>query len=153
LPFKNKKVTQVNFGAYNFRTEQREGSKFIFDEVRKKFVPLTSEEWVRQHVLHYLIYDKKFSKAIIAVERGIALNGLQKRFDVVVFGRDSKPMIIVECKASEEKLNEKVFEQIARYNLSLQVDYLWVSNGSVNFFCKIKDGISLLEVIPEYSEL
>jgi type I site-specific restriction-modification system R (restriction) subunit len=146
-------VTDVKFSIYDFRTEDREGKKFIFDEVRKRFVPLTSEEWVRQHVLHYLIYDKKFSKSLIAVERGIQLNGLRKRFDVVVFGREGKPVIIVECKASEEKLNEKVFEQIARYNLSLQVDYLWISNGTVNFFCKIKGGIDLLEAIPDYMDL
>jgi type I site-specific restriction-modification system R (restriction) subunit len=146
-------VTDVKFSIYDFRTEDRNGKRFIFDEVRRKFVPLTSEEWVRQHVLHYLIYDKKFSKSLIAVERGIQLNGLQKRFDVVVFSREGKPVIIIECKASEEKLNEKVFEQIARYNLSLQVDYLWVSNGTVNFFCRIKGGMNLLETIPDYEDL
>jgi type I site-specific restriction-modification system R (restriction) subunit len=146
-------VTDVKFSLYDFRMEDRHGKRYIFDEVRRRFVLLTSEEWVRQHVLHYLIYDKKFSKSLIAVERGIDLNGLQKRFDVVVFSKTGKPIIIVECKASEERLNERVFEQIARYNLSLQVDYLWVSNGMVNFFCKIKGGISLMETIPDSSEL
>jgi hypothetical protein len=146
-------VTEVKFRIYNFRTERREGKEFIFDEVRKKFVLLTSEEWVRQHVLHYLLHDKKFSRSLIAVERGIVLNGLRKRFDVVVFGPEGNPKIIVECKASEDKLNEKVFEQIARYNLSLQVDYLWVSNGSINFFSQIKGGIRLLEKIPDYADL
>jgi hypothetical protein len=146
-------VTEVTFRTYQFRTEKREGKEFIFDEVRKKFVILTSEEWVRQHVLHYLIYDRHFPKALIAVERGIELNGLKKRFDMVVFNSEGKPVLIVECKSSEEKLNEKVFEQIARYNLSLKVDYLWVSNGSINFFSKIKDGINLLHNIPDYADL
>ena len=146
-------MTEVKFSLYDFRTEDRDGKRYIFDEVRRRFVPLTSEEWVRQHVLHYLIYNKKFPKSLIAVERGIELNGLQKRFDVVLFSNSGKPVIIVECKGSEAKLNEKVFEQIARYNLSLQVDYLWVSNGTANFFCKIKGGIKLMETIPGSDEL
>src|SRR4051812_23969383 len=107
-------MTEVLFGQYNFRTEEREGKKFIFDDARKKFVLLTSEEWVRQHILHYLIHDKKFSRSLIAVERGIELNGLQKRFDVVVFDNKGQPKMIIECKGPEEKLDEKVFEQIAR---------------------------------------
>lgn len=141
-------MTEVVFGTYNFRTEDREGGQFIFDEVRRKFVALTPEEWVRQHILHYLIHDKKFPKSLIAVERGIELNGLQKRFDVVVFANDGLPKMIIECKAPEELLNEKVFEQIARYNLTLRVDYLWVTNGSNNFCCKLKDGIELLGEVP-----
>ncbi len=146
-------MTEVKFSDYNFRTEEREGKKFIFDEVRRKFVSLTSEEWVRQNVIHYLIYDKKFSRSLIAVERGIELNGLQKRFDVVVFGNDSKPKMIIECKASEEKLDAKVFEQIARYNLSLKVDYLWVTNGIFNFCCKLKSGIEQLDEVPSTEEV
>ena len=150
---KLEKMTEVIFKEYNFRIEDREGKKFIFDQVRKKFVALTPEEWVRQHILHYLIYDKNYSKSLIAVERGIELNGLQKRFDMVVFGNEGKPKMIIECKASSEKLDEKVFAQIARYNLSLQVDYLWVTNGEKNFCCKLKDGIQLLNEIPAYENL
>ena len=146
-------MTEVIFSTYTFRTEDREGKQFIFDEVRKKFVLLTPEEWVRQHILHYLIYDKNFSKSLIAVERGIELNGLQKRFDVVVFANDGKPKIIIACKAPEEKLDEKVFAQIARYNLSLNVDYLWVTNGEKNFCCKLKEGIQLLREIPSTQNL
>ena len=146
-------MTEVKFGDYNFRTEDRDGKKFIFDEVRRKFISLTSEEWVRQNVIHYLIYDRKFSKSLIAVERGIELNGLQKRFDVVVFGNDGNPKMIIECKASEEKLDGKVFEQIARYNLSLNVDYLWVTNGVFNFCCKLKNKIELLKEVPSTKEI
>lgn len=146
-------MTEVVFGTYNFRTEDREGGQFIFDEVRRKFVALTPEEWVRQHILHYLIHDKQFPRSLIAVERGIELNGLQKRFDVVVFANDGLPKMIIECKAPEELLNEKVFEQIARYNLSLRVDYLWVTNGANNFCCRLKDGIELLEHVPDAGEL
>lgn len=146
-------MTEVKFSDYPFRMEEREGKKYIFDEVRKKFVLLTSEEWVRQNVLLYLIQDKEYPKSLIAVERGIELNGLQKRFDAVVFGRDSKPKMIIECKGSEEKLDIKVFEQIARYNLTLKVDYLWVTNGKFNFCCKLKNGIELLSQVPSLEDI
>jgi hypothetical protein len=146
-------VTDVSFSQYNFRTEERQDKTYIFDEVRRKFVALTPEEWVRQHILHYLIYNKNYPKSLIAVERGIELNGLQKRFDVVVFANDGKPKLIVECKAPEEKLNEKVFEQIARYNLTLRVDFLWVTNGEKNFCCRLKNGIELLNEIPRPEEI
>lgn len=146
-------MTEVSFSQYNFRTEKRGGKTYIFDEVRRKFVQLTNEEWVRQHILHYLVYNKHYPKSLIAVERGIELNGLQKRFDVVVFATDGKPKLIVECKAPEEKLNQKVFEQIARYNLTLRVDYLWVTNGQNNYCCRLKNGIELLSTIPTPEEL
>lgn len=146
-------MTEVKFGDYKFRIEEREGKQFIFDEVRRKFVSLTNEEYVRQHILRYLIQDLKFSKSLIAVERQIELNGLPKRFDVVVFGNDGKPKMIIECKAPEEKLDNKVFEQIARYNLALKVDYLWVSNGTYNFCCRLRDGVKLLNHIPGPDEI
>ncbi len=146
-------MTDVSFSQYNFRTAERDGKTYIFDEVRRKEVPLTPEEWVRQHILHYLLYNKGYSKSLIAVERGIELNGLLKRFDVVVFANDGKPKLIVECKAPEEKLTEKVFEQIARYNLSLRVDFLWVTNGQTNFCCRLKNGIEMLAQVPGPEEI
>ncbi len=146
-------MTEVRFNKYQFRLEKREGKEYIFDIARKRFVLLTSEEWVRQHILHYLIADRLYPANHIAVERGIELNGLQKRFDIVVFSKDAKPVMIIECKAPEETLNEKVFEQIASYNLSLKVDYLWVTNGERNFCCQLKNGIRLLDAVPPYEEI
>lgn len=146
-------MTKVVFGTYNFRTEDREGKQYIFDIARKKMVLLTPEEWVRQHILQYLVNEKNYPLNHIAVERGLELNGLQKRFDIVVFASSGKPVMIVECKAPEELLNEKVFEQIARYNLALRVNYLWVTNGTHNFCCTLKDSIRLLENIPLYDEV
>lgn len=146
-------MTEVSFGKYAFRTAEEDGRTAIFDEVRKKMVALTPEEWVRQHVLHYLIHDRAYPKSLIAVERGIELNGLQKRFDVVVFSNSGLPKMIIECKAPEEPLNDKVFEQIARYNLSLKVDYLWVTNGTYNFCCCLKGGIQMLPAIPAFEEI
>lgn len=146
-------MTKVEFSKYNLRIEERDGQQLVFDEVRKKWVPLTSEEWVRQHILHYLVHDKGYPQSLIAVERGIELNGLAKRCDVVVFTNDGTPRMIVECKASEEPLNLKVFEQIARYNLKLKVDYLWVTNGSYNFCCRLKLPMQLLPAVPEWGVL
>jgi hypothetical protein len=144
------KMTRVRFGEYNFRLEENGGRKYIFDIARKKLVALTPEEWVRQHILHYLIHDKKYALNHIAVERGLELNGLQKRFDIMVFGDSGKPAMIIECKGHEEVLNEKVFEQIARYNLALKVAYLWVTNGERNYCSSLKGGIRLLDEIPSY---
>lgn len=141
-------MTRVTFSSYNFRRELRGGEEYIFDELRKKWVLLTGEEWVRQHILHYLVYDKGYSPSLIAVERGIELNGLRKRFDIVVFDSTGSPKMIIECKAPNEVLNEKVFEQIARYNMSLKVDYLWVTNGKYNYCCNLKAGGQLLDEVP-----
>jgi hypothetical protein len=146
-------MTEVQFGDYSFRTEERENKKYIFDIARKKWIVLTPEEWVRQHVLHYLTGVLQYPVNHIAVERAIMLNGLQKRCDVVIFSKSSVPVMIVECKAPEELLNEKVFEQIARYNLSLKVNYLWVTNGQRNFCCKLNKGIQLLQNVPTYAEI
>ena len=146
-------MTEVKFGEYLFNTEEKDGKKYIFDVVRKKFVFLSPEEWVRQHIIHYLIDDRGVSKSLLAVERGIELNGLKKRFDIVVFSNSGKPKMIIECKAPNEKLSETVFEQIARYNLSLNVDYLWVTNGHYNFCCRLMNRIELLSVIPTAAEL
>lgn len=146
-------MTNVVFGSYDFKVKELDSKQVIFDIARKKWVALTPEEWVRQHILHYLIHDKKYPQSLIAVERGIELNGIQKRFDLVVFTNSGKPKMIVECKAPEETLNDKVFEQIARYNLVLNVDYLWVTNGILNFVCRLKGGLLTLKEVPEWSKL
>lgn len=146
-------MTQVVFGEYRFRRGMQDGVEVIFDEVRRRPVALTPEEWVRQHILHYLIYDRNYPRSLIAVERAIELNGLTKRFDVVVFTNDGQPKMLIECKAPEELLNEKVFEQIARYNQKLRVKYLWVTNGTNNFCCRLDKDVILLDKIPLYAEL
>ena len=146
-------MASVKFRTYDFKIETRDGRDHIFDIVRKKFVTLTTEEWVRQHILHFLVEDMSFSKSLIAVEKEIQLNDLRKRFDVVVFNNSGEPKMIVECKSSDEKLDEKVFEQIARYNLKLRVDYLWVTNGTFNYCCRLKNGLELLDHIPDPEEM
>lgn len=120
--------------------------KMIFDPVRRKYVALTPEEWVRQHILHYLL-EHGYPSSLIAIERGIEVNGLMRRFDIVVYGRDTQPLILVECKAQEEALDHHVVMQAVAYNLTVQARYLWLTNGTHTYFIRLSDGEVLDEVL------
>ena len=130
-------MQNLNFPKYNFRFKSNENKTLIFDIIRKKFVVLTPEEWVRQHAIHFLISEKKYPAAHINVEKQLQLNDTVKRYDIVVFNKDGTIKIIVECKAPSIKTNQQTFDQIARYNLVLKSDTLMVSNGLEHFFCKM----------------
>jgi len=117
-----------------FKLKQHNGQQYIFDDIRKRYVKLTPEELVRQQVVLYLTEKKGYSKALIAVEYTLKLNSTTKRCDIVVFDNEGKARIIVECKAASVKITQAVFDQIARYNIKLQVDYLIVTNG-ISHFC------------------
>ncbi|NHM07964.1 type I restriction enzyme HsdR N-terminal domain-containing protein [Flavobacterium sp. CYK-4] len=130
-------MQKLNFPAYNFRFKNSENKVAIFDEIRKKFVVLTPEEWVRQHVIQYLLLEKNYPKSYINVEKILKINGLSKRYDVVVFNADGSIRLLVECKAPEVKITQNTFDQIARYNLTLQADYLMVTNGQNHYFCQM----------------
>lgn len=146
-------MTKVVFGNYNFQIEKnRLGGKTIFDFIRKKRVPLTPEEWVRQHVLHYLVLDKNFSKNLIAVERTIEVNGLLKRFDVLTYDREGKPFLMVECKAENVPLNEETLKQILIYNQALAVKFLWITNGWENYCFQTSRNLKLLSEVPYFEE-
>ena len=127
----------LQFPFYQFRFKNSENKVAIFDEIRKKFIILTPEEWVRQHVVHYLITDKAYPKSWINVEKLIKLNGLTKRYDLVVFNPDGSIFLLVECKAPEIKISQQTFDQIARYNLALKANYLMVTNGLEHYFCQM----------------
>ena len=130
-------MQKLNFPKYNFRFKSNENKTLIFDIIRKKFVVLTPEEWVRQHAIHFLISEKKYPAAHINVEKQLQLNDTVKRYDIVVFNKDGTIKIIVECKAPSIKTNQQTFDQIARYNLVLKSETLMVSNGLEHFFCKM----------------
>lgn len=130
-------MLKLNFPPYQFRFKNSENKYAIFDEIRKKFIILTPEEWVRQHVVHHLIYDKKYPKSWINVEKLIKLNDLTKRYDVVVFNPDGSIFLLVECKAPEVIITQQTFDQIARYNLALKAKYLMVTNGLEHYFCQM----------------
>ena len=147
-------VLHIPFSAYDFKIRKEENQSFIFDIIRKKYLLLTPEEWIRQHWIHFLIEEKKYPRSLIAVEMPLKVNRLEKRCDIVVYGKNGKPQLIVECKSGSIKMSQKVFEQIARYNLTLRVKYLVVSNGRDTFCCEIdfeKGDFTFIKDLPAAS--
>jgi predicted type IV restriction endonuclease len=127
----------LNLPPVQLKLTRREGKIYVWCILRKKELILTPEEWVRQHLIHYLIRDKKIPQGLMAAEMPIVVNNLQRRCDLVVFSAEGKPSMIVECKAPEIPLTEKVFHQIAQYNFELGVELLMVSNGLDHIICQI----------------
>jgi hypothetical protein len=119
----------------NIKTE--DGKKYIWDEIRKKWYVLQPEEFVRQLVIKYLIHTEQFNKNKIQLEKGFIINGLEKRFDILVYDNDFNPYLLVECKRPEIKVDQKVFDQISVYNIALKVPYLLVTNGPESYCCEI----------------
>ncbi|MCZ8198522.1 MAG: type I restriction enzyme HsdR N-terminal domain-containing protein [Flavobacterium sp.] len=148
-------MQKLNFPVYSFRFKNSENKVAIFDEIRKKFIILTPEEWVRQHVVKFLIEEKKYPKSYINVEKLIKVNGLNKRYDVVIFQPNGLLSLLVECKAPEIKITQTTFDQIARYNMTLKADYLMVTNGLNHYFCKMdfeNKKYTFLEELPEFEK-
>ena len=146
-------MQQLNFPNYTFRFKNSENKVSIFDEIRKKFLFLNPEEWVRQHVIQFLITDKKYPKSYINVEKTLKINDLTKRYDIVIFNIDGSINLLVECKAPEIKINQTTFDQIARYNLTLRAKYLMVTNGLNHYFCQMdfdKEKYIFLKSLPEF---
>lgn len=138
----------------NFRVKNTEKGRLIFDPIRKKFVHLQPEEWVRQHIINWLIVFKKTPVNLINVEKQLIIAGTSKRYDIVVFKTDGSIEVIVECKAPHVTIDQNVFDQIARYNLAAQSTYLMVSNGVEHYFCTMdydKQRYNFIEDLPEYS--
>ena len=142
-------MQKLNFQLYNFRFKNSENKVSIFDEVRKKFIILTPEEWVRQHVVRYLIEEKNYPKSLINVEKVLQVNGLRKRYDIVVFNTDGSIFILIECKAPEIKIGQITFDQIARYNMTMKADYLMVTNGLNHYFCQMDFENEKYQFLPE----
>ncbi len=126
-------MTNIHFQLYNLNIFTKAGKRFVFDVVRKKDVPFTPEELVRQTILHYLIHTQKISASLIAVERALIVNDIQKRFDVVVFNRQGLPYILIECKSPNVTINIDTFLQGGNYNTKLGAAFIWLSNGKSNF--------------------
>lgn len=128
----------------------------ILDTVRRKYVKLTPEEWVRQNFVQYLIIEGKYPPGLLGIEVLWKLYKVRRRIDILVYNRSGNPVLIVECKAPDVKLDDKVFEQIVTYNLELKVPYIIVTNGMNHFACKLdseKPGYNYLNVIPLYEDL
>lgn len=144
-------MLKLNFPDYSFRIKNSENKRWIFDVIRKKFLVLTPEEWVRQHTLQFLLQQKQYSPALINVEKLFKLHNTTKRYDIVVFRNDGSIFLIVECKAPSVSITQETFDQIARYNLAVEAQYLMVTNGLEHFFCRMdyeNERYVFLEDIP-----
>ncbi len=146
-------MQQLNLPEYQFKLRKNGNNNEIFDALRKKYVVLTPEEWVRQNILQFLIKERNFPASLIAVEIGLKYNQMQKRADILSYDKHGQPYLLVECKAPEVKITQETFHQIARYNMTFKVKYLVVTNG-LNHFCCLMDysnnTFTYLETIPIY---
>ena len=142
----------LSFPQAELKLSRKKGQVYVWCIIRKKSLVLTPEEWVRQHLIHFLIQEKQIPIGLIAAEMAIEINQLSRRCDVVVFGSDGKPRLIVECKAPEINLTEKTFNQIAQYNAALNVDLLMVTNGLQHIVCQIdreNTQLNYLDKLPD----
>lgn len=147
-------LPQLNFPSYNLRVAQTAGKPVVYDPVRRKEVALTPEEWVRQHTIQYLSVDLGYPLSLIAVEGGLSLNELRKRFDLLLYNTDGKAVLLVECKAPGVKITQEVFNQASRYNMIFKVGLLFVTNGMEHYCCQIdheSGKIDFLPSIPHYT--
>ncbi len=149
-------MQKLNLPEYSFRITREDGKTRIFDRFRKKMVVLTPEEWVRQHFIMYLLTEKHYPASLLTVEAALKVVSRSKRTDVVVYDRQHTPLLIVECKAPHVTLSSTVFDQIVRYNISLNASYLIVTNGMEHYCCKLdyqNNSYTFLPDIPDYKDL
>jgi hypothetical protein len=149
-------VQKLNFPQFEYRFKSTENKVSIFDVIRKKFIVLQPEEWVRQHCVHYLINEKKYPKSLINVEKELNINGLKKRYDIVIFNSNGSILLIVECKSYDITINQDTFDQIARYNLALNAEFLMVTNGINHYYCQMDteaERYQFLRDIPNYKKV
>ena len=148
--------TPLNLPPYPFKITRKNDVVFIFDELRKKHLVLTPEEWVRQHFIQDLILSKKFPKTLIQIEGGLTLNQLQKRSDILVYNTAGEKLVLIECKAPNVKITQSVFEQASRYNSIHQAKWIVLTNGLQHVFAKMdlaKANFAFTPEMPDYLEL
>ena len=146
----------LNLPAFDTKIAVRDGKRLIFDVIRRRYVALTPEEWVRQHFVHFLIAYKGYPQTLMANEVQVQLNGTRKRCDTVLYRRDLSARMIVEYKAPDVQITQAVFDQITRYNMVLRVKYLIVTNGLQHYCCRIDyrtQTYTFLPSIPDYPSL
>jgi hypothetical protein len=149
-------LQKLNLPSYSFRTRQEADKTYIFDEIRKKFLLLTPEEWVRQNFIRYLVAEKGFPTALLIIERGLKVNRNPFRADLLVCDRMGAPLLVAEFKAPAVKLSQAAFDQIARYNMQFRVPYLIVSNGLNHYCCQIDfiaESYTFLKEIPDFKNI
>ena len=149
-------MQNLNFPSFEFKIRTINYRQEIYDPVRHKYVVLTPEEWVRQHLILYLSLIKKFPLSVMGVEKQLMLNKQPKRFDLVIFSRNGSPYLLVECKAPGVEITEKAFDQAARYNMLLKAEYFFITNGLDHYTCRIdyeNKQYVFIEEIPQFDEI
>lgn len=144
----------LHFPQYPFRIKNSENKHVIFDAIRKKFVHLTPEEWVRQHAIQYILENGWVRKNLMNVEKQVTVGDVKKRYDIIAFDPNGSVYLVVECKAPTVKINQDVFDQIARYNMALQSRYLMVTNGLRHYYCTIdyqNEKYRFVQALPQYT--
>ena len=145
-------MLKLNLPEYEVNLKKSEGKVWIFDGIRKKYMVLTPEEWVRQHLINYFIHHLKYPKSLVSVERGLQYNQLQKRSDITVFDRSGKAWMIVECKSPDVDLDQKSVLQVAVYNSDVQAKYVTVSNGLKHICYETKSDVKEIELLRDFPE-
>lgn len=144
-------MIEIVHQPYDFKIKETEGRQYIFDTIRKKYIVLTPEEWVRQHIIRYLVEVLKYPQSLISIEKKITFNNLTKRYDVVVFDRAMKPWMLVECKAPHIELNEATLHQLFTYQKVLQTPYGLITNGPQTYCCNLDlEQFQWLEALPQF---
>jgi|TARA_B110000285_G_scaffold230326_1_gene296738 hypothetical protein len=149
-------MQKLNLPSFQFKLKSSENKQLIFDIIRKKYVVLTPEEWVRQNLIHFLIKEKNYPISLISCEKQLLVNKLKKRFDLLIYGPNGTPILIIECKSPKVKISQDTFDQIARYNMELKSEFLVVSNGIIHYSCKVNhedQSYIFLEEIPKYEDI
>jgi hypothetical protein len=142
----------LQFPAYGFRFKSTKNGIAIFDVIRKKFIVLTPEEWVRQHVIQWLLNEYQIPANRMVVEQSFQVHGMTRRSDIAVYLPSGALWLLVECKAPEVSISQTTFDQIARYNTILESTYLMVTNGLNHYFCSLNaaaDGYQFLPNLPQ----
>ncbi len=141
----------IQFDAYDFKIQSKDGVTSIFDIIRKKYVVLTPEEWVRQHIVWYFIEVLQYPKHLISVEKKILVNNLSKRYDIIVYDRTLQPWMLVECKEPKVPISEKTLQQLLHYQKTIQSPYGMITNGNTTYCCHFKiPGFSWLTSLPVF---
>jgi hypothetical protein len=144
-------MIKVQFPEPSFQVRKKENSAHVFDSIRKKWLLLTEEEWVRQNIIQYLVHTLKYPSTSLAIEKEIRLNELKKRFDIVVYDSNIRPWMMIECKAPSIELNESVLQQVLRYNMSVPVQYIIITNGTNTMgWQKNVDSLVQIQNFPEW---
>ncbi|HEX5170931.1 MAG TPA: type I restriction enzyme HsdR N-terminal domain-containing protein [Cyclobacteriaceae bacterium] len=147
-------MIKLNLPSYEYKLKKTEGKIFVFDIIRRKYVLLTPEEWVRQHFIHFLINQLNYPRVLIKVESGLSFNHLKKRSDIVIYDRSGDPWMVIECKSPDQKINQRTVQQVSVYNRTIKAKYVGLTNGLTHICCVVNHEertTDLLDQFPQFN--